>query len=331
MRFLLTIIALALTGQVHAQDRPTLTVYTYDAFTAEWGPGPQIKKAFEAECDCELDLVALQGGAALLSRIRLEGENTQADIVLGLDTNMMSLAVETGMFARHSVDTSKLRVPGGWNDPYFVPFDYGYFAFIYNKNTLSDPPTSLKDLVEGPSDQLILIQDPRTSKPGLGLVLWMQKVLGSQASEAWGNLKDRILTVTKSWSEAYGLFLKGEAPLVLSYTTSPAYHLIAEGKDEYAAAAFSEGHYMEIEVAAKLAASKNQELADQFLKFMVSEAFQRHIPTGNWMYPVIELESGLPGAFDTLVTPAHALRFTPDEVAKNRRTWVDQWLAALAG
>ena len=51
-------------------------------------------------------------------------------------------------------------------------------------------------------------------------------------------LKGRMLTVTPGWSESYGLFTKGEAPMVLSYTTSPAYHMIAEGTEKYQAAAF---------------------------------------------------------------------------------------------
>ena len=91
--------------------------------------------------------------------------------------------------------------------------------------------------------------DPRTSTPGLGLVLWMKSVYGDGASEAWKKLSPRILTVTPGWSEAYGLFTKGEAEMVLSYTTSPAYHEIAEGSQRYKAAAFSEGHYMQVEVA----------------------------------------------------------------------------------
>ncbi len=330
VRSLITIALAAFAVQAVAQERPTLTVYTYSSFTAEWGPGVAIKESFEAECDCTLEYVAVDDGAALLSRIRLEGANSKADIVLGLDTNLMAAATQTGLFARHSVDSAELAVPGGWDDDFFLPFDYGYFAFVYKKSELADPPSSLVELVEGRADQKILIQDPRTSTPGLGLLLWMRKVFGDEAPAAWAKLRGRVLTVTKSWSEAYGLFLEGEAPLVLSYTTSPAYHRIAEGSDAYAAAAFDEGHYLQIEVAGKLAGSTNQPLADRFLRFMVSERFQQHIPTGNWMYPVIPLPDGLPAGFESLIVPARALRFTPEEVARQRKRWIDEWLAALS-
>ncbi|XNM65559.1 thiamine ABC transporter substrate-binding protein [Escherichia coli] len=162
------------------------------------------------------------------------------------------------------------------------------------------------------------------ARRGSGLLLWMQKVYGDKAPEAWQKLAAKTVTVTKGWSEAYGLFLKGESDLVLSYTTSPAYHVIEEKKDNYAAAAFTEGHYLQVEVAAKTAASKQQKLADEFLNFMVSPAFQNAIPTGNWMYPVTQVT--LPEGFNSLVKPQTALEFTPQQVATERQNWINAWL-----
>lgn len=330
MRPILAVFLSLIAVPLMAGQDPTLVVYTYSSFTADWGPGPAIKKSFEAECSCTLEFIAVDDGAGLLSRIRLEGAGSKADVVLGLDTNLMAEAGATGYFAPHGVATGALTVPGGWDDEVFLPFDYGYFAFVYNKQAVETPPKSLDELVNGPHDQKILIQDPRTSTPGLGLLLWMRKVYGDGAAAAWEKLSSRILTVTKGWSEAYGLFIDGEAPLVLSYTTSPAYHLIAEQSDDYAAAPFAEGHYMQIEVAARLAAGKQPELAERFLRFMISDGFQQHIPTGNWMYPVVELRDGLPAGFEGLVTPSSALIFSPEEVAKHRKSWVNDWLDALS-
>ncbi|HIC81496.1 MAG TPA: thiamine ABC transporter substrate-binding protein, partial [Kiloniellaceae bacterium] len=120
------------------------------------------------------------------------------------------------------------------------------------------------------------------------------------------------------------------APLVLSYTTSPAYHMIAEQTERYQAAAFEEGHYMQVEVAAIPKAAPQPELARQFLAFMVSPGFQAAIPTGNWMYPVVDLPDGLPPEFDKLVDPARPLLFSPEEVSENRQAWVDEWLQAVS-
>ena len=308
--------------------KPVLTVYTYDSFSADWGPGPAVKKAFEAQCNCELKFVTLEDGVSLLNRVRMEGKNSKADVVLGLDNNLVQAAQKTGLFAESQVDTSKLKLPDGWHNTTFVPFDYGYFAFVYDKTRLKNPPKSLKELVDSPERWRVIYEDPRTSTPGLGLLLWMQKVYGDQAPQAWQKLAQKTVTVTKGWSEAYGLFLKGEGDLVLSYTTSPAYHIIEEKKENYAAASFAEGHYLQVEVAAQLASSKQPALAQQFMKFMVSPDFQRTIPTGNWMYPVID--TPLPAGFAALSVPSIALQFSPDEVASQRSGWISQWQRAVS-
>ncbi|HHC1594926.1 TPA: thiamine ABC transporter substrate binding subunit [Klebsiella pneumoniae] len=311
-----------------ALAKPVLTVYTYDSFSADWGPGPAVKKAFETECGCELKFVALEDGVSLLNRLRMEGKNSKADVVLGLDNNLLEAAAQSKLFAKSNVPASAVSVPGGWDNDTFVPYDYGYFAFVYDKNKLANPPKSLKELVEGPQKWRVIYEDPRTSTPGLGLLLWMQKVYGDQAPEAWQKLAAKTVTVTKGWSEAYGLFLKGESDLVLSYTTSPAYHMIEEKKDNYAAANFAEGHYLQVEVAARTAASKQPELTEKFLKFMVSPSFQNAIPTGNWMYPVTQVT--LPAGFDTLVKPQTTLSFTPQQVASERQTWISAWQRAVS-
>ncbi len=314
----------------NAEIKPTLNVYTYSSFTSDWGPGPKVKEAFEKECECILNYVALEDGVSLLSRLKLEGKNTKADIVLGLDTNLIANAEKTGFFAPHQQQLKNSSLPEPWTNETFIPYDFGYFAFVYDKNILKTPPNSLKALVEDKNGPKILIQDPRTSTPGLGLLLWVKKVYGDKAAEAWRKLSPRIVTVSKGWSEAYGLFLKNEAPMVLSYTTSPAYHVIAEEKLNYAAAEFDEGHYQQIEVAGLIKSSKQQVLGKKFLSFIQSETFQTIIPTTNWMYPASLSSDKLPEAFGDLVQPKQALIFNDIEIEENRKKWVREWLDALA-
>ena len=311
-----------------AQDK--LTVYTYESFTAEWGPGPLVEKAFEAGCACDLEFVSVADGVALLNRVRLEGASGKADVVLGLDTNLTREAADTGLFAPHGLSADGLTVPGGWSDPNFLPFDYGYFAVVYDSETIKTPPASLKELVEGDPSQKIVIEDPRTSTPGLGLVLWMKAVYGDKAADAWAKLKGRVLTVTPGWSEAYGLFTKGEAPMVLSYTTSPAYHAIAEKSERYKAAGFAEGHYLQVEVAGLTKKGAGNPLAKNFLEFMMQAEFQDVIPETNWMFPAGKTSKPLNPAFDALVKPAKSLAFSPDEVAANRKAWVEEWVKAMS-
>ena len=321
----LTFAAGLLCATAATAQTPELTVYTYDSFVAEWGPGPKIEAAFEETCDCDLKLVGVEDGAALLARVRLEGDRSDADIVLGLDTNLIAAAKETGLFAEHSVDAT-YDMPIEWTDPVFVPYDWGYFAFIHE--AANDAPTSFRELAD--SDKTILIQDPRSSTPGLGLLLWVKAAYGDEAPDIWEGLSDNIVTVTKGWSEAYGLFMEGEADMVLSYTTSPAYHLIAEEDDTKAAAAFDEGHYMQVEVAAKLASTDQPELADEFLQFMVSNEFQSVIPTTNWMYPAVMPDDGLADGFDTLIKPEKSLLLPAEDAAAIREEALTEWQNALS-
>ena len=312
-------------------DKPVLTVYTYDSFTSDWGPGPAVKSKFEETCECDLKFVGLDSSIGILGRIQLEGKLTEADIALGLDTNLVHLAKETGYFAPFSSEireANKIRnsLPISYDDDVFMPFDWGWFGFVYKKDKLGAPPLSFDALLKMPDDIKVVIQDPRTSTPGLGLLLWIKSVYGEDAADYWRSLQPKILTVTKGWSEAYALFLDGEADMVLSYTTSPAYHLIAEGDDSFEAASFSDGHYMQIEVAAMLKSSKQPNLASEFMKFVASPEFQNIIPTTNWMYPAFKAE--LPEGFDNLAMPTKSHLFDSELVASKRKKWIDEWLTS---
>lgn len=321
----LTFAAAMVAASAAYAETPILTVYTYDSFVSDWGPGPAVEAAFEETCACDLQFIGTGDGAELLARIRLEGARSKADVVLGLDANLTAAAAATGLFTGHGQMDTDFSLPITWTDQMFLPFDWGYFAFVYNTEIVSNPPKSFADLIA--SDLKIIIQDPRSSTPGLGLLLWVKAAFGDQADETWANLNSHVVTVTKGWSEAYGLFLEGEADMVLSYTTSPAYHLIAEEDARFAAAAFDEGHYMQIEVAAKIAHTDQPELADKFMAFLTSDTFQTIIPTTNWMYPAVTPETGLPDGFKTLIQPKTAYIYMGQEALKMREVSLEEWLA----
>ncbi|GGM09403.1 thiamine transporter substrate binding subunit [Pseudooceanicola nanhaiensis] len=324
MRHLAIATGLLFATQAAAQD-PVLTIYTYDSFNTEWGPGPVVEAAFEKECGCDLKFVTAGDGAALLSRIRLEGARTEADVVLGLDTALIAQAAETGLFAPSGVEAG-YNLPITWRDETFVPFDWGYFAFVGLKD--GPKPGSFEDLAAG--DATVVIQDPRSSTPGLGLLMWVKEAYGDRAEQVWEGLADNIVTVTPGWSEAYGLFLEGEADLVLSYTTSPAYHLIAEEDDTKIALPFEEGHYLQVEVAGMLAGTDQPELARDFLQFITTDAFQSAIPETNWMYPAVTPDGGLPEGFDTLVQVDKPLLTAPEAAAGIRDAALEEWRRALS-
>lgn len=323
--YLPVVAGLCMTATVATAETPVLTVLTYDSFTSDWGPGPAVEAAFEETCGCDLQFVAAGDGAALLAQLQLEGPRTDADVILGIDTNLTAAARATGLIAPHGI-TADLDLPIAWDDADFLPFDWGYFAFVGNAG--ADAPTSFRELAD--SDLKVVIQDPRSSTPGLGLLMWVKAAYGDEAAQVWADLADNIVTVTPGWSEAYGLFLEGEADAALSYTTSPAYHLIAEEDDSKVAWAFDEGHYMQVEVAGKVASTDQPELADQFLAFMVTDAFQSVIPTTNWMYPAKMPADGLADGFDQMITPAKALLMSSEDAAAARGPALEEWRAALS-
>jgi len=315
--------SLALCGAANAAD---LTVYTYDSFNSEWGSGPKLEKAFEAQCKCDMEFIAVDDGVSILNRLKIEGEKSKADVIVGIDDSLLEVTRNTGLIAEHGQSLEGLSAELKWEDKQFIPFDFGYFSFVYDSTKIKEPVKSLKELVE--SDAKVLYQDPRTSTPGNGLMLWMKSVYGDKANEAWKQMAGHTVTVTKGWWEAYSMFLKGESDYVLSYNTSPAYHVIAEEKNQYKAALFSEGHVAQVEVAAMLKSSKNKELAQQFLKFLISEEAQTILPVTNWMRPVRDgIE--LPEVFAGLIQPER-IGFTPSEVAENRKEWIKEWRSSAA-
>lgn len=326
----LTLISSALfSATAFAQAQQSVNVYSYDSFTSEWGAGPKVKQDFEkAHPQCVVNYTPFESGGVLLNRVRLEGKKTKADIVLGLDNFVLEQAQQTGIFASNHVDLSKLDLPMKWDNQTFLPFDFGNYAFIYDKTKLQNPPKSLKELVER-QDLRVIYQDPRTSSVGRGLLVWMNAVYpADKIQSAWQDLAKHTVTVGKGWSDTYGAFLKGEADVVLSYSSSPLYHQLFESKDNYAATEFSEGNITQVELAARVANHPNQ-CADDFMAFLISPTAQKHIVTANVMLPVIQGE--IEPHFDALkakqrtqpqLNPAHLN-------AEQFKNWISTWQTTL--
>ena len=305
-----------------------LTIYTYDSFVSEWGPGPIIEKIFEEKHNADVEFVAVDSAATLLNKVILEGDTSKADIVLGLDMNLFDLAEQSELFTTHNINdiNNLINLPLKWESNKFVPYNYGYFSFVYNEVNLATPPKSMDELINS-TNARIVIQDPRTSTPGLGLLTWMKALYGDKAGDEWKKLNKKIISVTKGWTDAYyNFFMAGEADMVLSYTTSPAAHIMFEERYDILATTFEEGNYITIEFAGILNNSQNKDLANKFLNFMLSEEFQSVIPSTNIMYPVTNIKD-LPEAFDKLDVP-NFIQMDPKEINKNKEKWIDEWLNA---
>jgi thiamine transport system substrate-binding protein len=302
-----------------------LTVYAPDYFASEWGPGPAIAAAFAVSTGERIEYVT----GDVLPRLLLEGERTRADVVIGLNTDQTARARATGLFAPHGVATEGLTMPLDWADDTFLPFNWGQTAFVYDTDRLEEAPASFAALLDAPDGLRIAIQDPRSSISGLALALWMDAVHGEAAADAWAALAPKVATVTAGWSESYGLFTEGEVDMVLSYTTSPAYHIIAEGDDTVRAAIFPEGHYFMVELAGQLAGTDQPELAQSFMEFVLSDTFQALIPEGNWSFPARLDPARLPEGFATLDLPETTLFYSEEEAAARRGPALEAFLEGM--
>jgi len=286
-----------------------VVVWTYDSFTSEWGPGPAIAEAFKNETGITIRFVTQGDGGALLSKIIAEGTTADADVLLGIDQNLQQKAIDANILTAYKPQgaekiPTKLILDSQYR---LTPYDFGYFAIIYDSEKISAPPKSLDDLTKKEFERKLILMDPRTSTPGLGFFVWTKAVYGNEWKNYWKKLAPSILTVAEGWDTGYGLFTSGEAPMVLSYTTSPAYHLEFDKTERYRAALFDDqGHSVQIEGAGILKNSKRPKNAKRFMDFMLSQSFQKVIPLTNWMYPIVE--TPLPPSYRIAPKPGKTVR-----------------------
>ncbi|MDR3174233.1 MAG: thiamine ABC transporter substrate-binding protein [Treponema sp.] len=302
-----------------------LVIWTYDSFSSEWGPGPEAEKRFLEKTGISIRWVNHGDAGEVLARLLQEGSGASADIILGLDQNMAARALDSSLLEPYKPAGAEKVLPELVVDPDWAlsPFDYSYFAICYDSEALP-PPSSLEELTESRYAGKLILMDPRTSSPGLGFFGWVREIYGEGWRDYWRRLSPSILTIADGWSSGYGLFTNGEAPLVLSYTTSPSYHLEYEETERYKAAIFGEGHPIQVELAGLLRAAKNKENAKIFLDYMLSPDFQALIPLTNWMYPVIDIP--LPASFSIAPKSGKPLRPAPPDEAE-----LNEWASLMRG
>ena len=268
-----------------------VVVYTYDSFAADWGSAPLLKEAFEKNFPYTVEFVDCGDAIECFYKIQTEGKDCICDVIVGIDNNYAGEVISSGILEKYKAkNVDKLLYPFLQEqlskDYYLTPYDFSHFALIYDTKSSIAAPEKLSDLTKDVYSKKIVLMDPRTSTPGLGFVAWTSAVFSdSKFDSFWKNLKPNILSMTPSWSHGWGMFLQGEAPLVISYTTSPAYCIEEENNDRYIALEFSDGHVMQVEGAGLLKTARNKEGAKAFIDFLISDEAQVLLPKTQWMYP----------------------------------------------
>ncbi len=308
----------------------SITLYCYDTFSSEWGSGPTLIPLFEEETGIKVNVVSTGDAVEMLSRAIMEGDDCQADLIMGISDDQASTAYESGIFTSYespelaNVDDSLEFDP----EHRLIPFDYGVFAFVWDSESDIPAPTCLDDLRDPVYKDKIILIDPRTSSVGLGLLLWTIDVYGEDGYlDWWKDVGANALTIADGWSSAYGLFTEGEAPLVISYTTSPVYHVLWEDSTRYQALIFPEGHHRTIESIGILESSDNKEEARMFVDFILTEG-QAETAIANSMYPVNSTTS-LPDAYQWAPVPQKVFSMDTEYIAQNIDRWTTEWTEAM--
>ncbi len=309
------------------QQQNTLTIYTYDSMVSEYGLGPKVIPKFEEQCNCKVNLVAKGDAGAVLTTLELEKDSPKADIVIGIDNSLYKKAIEKQLLEKFTPKNIEI-VPQDMRfdkEGYITPFDFGYIAFVYDSKKITNQLDSFESLLDPDLKKKIAIQHPRTSSPGLALLLWTVKVFGDPGyKEFWKQVKPNVLTVTDGWDESAGLFSAGEVPMYLSYATSPAYYAGAERKYNFVAAKFNEGHYLQVEGIAIVKGTKNRQLAEKFVEFSLTEDFQKEIPLTQYMFPINQSVQ-LPDAFEFALKPDKKLELDTALVDQKQEEWILEW------
>jgi thiamine transport system substrate-binding protein len=261
-------------------------------------------------------MISCGDAAQVLSRAVLEKKAPASDVLIGIDNNLIDAARKEDVLTPYKPATAasvskELQLANDW---LLTPYDWGYFAMIFDSASGIKPPASLEDLTKPEYAKKIILMDPRTSTPGTGFLAWTLAVYGTHYADYWTRLKGNILTLAPGWDTGYGLFTSGEAPLVISYTTSPAYHVEYDKTDRYKALIFPEGHTVQIEGLGLVKGAKNPKAAKAFIDFMLTDEAQSVLPLTQWMYPVSKMVK-LPDSYRAAPMASKTLTVSSAEVA----------------
>jgi thiamine transport system substrate-binding protein len=312
-----------------------VVLVTHDSFAVS----KSVKTAFERESGLRLRI--LQGGDAgeALNRALLTAGDPQGDVLFGVDDNLLSRALAGGLFDRYrSPQLAAVDPDFTPPDDRVTPIDHGEVCLNIDRAWFREralaPPRSLDDLILNRYRNLLVVENPASSSPGLAFLLATIARYGDDRWQVfWRGLRANGVRVVDGWEEAYTQQFSGAAgspgkrPIVVSYATSPAAEVIFATKplSEAPTTVIDDSCFRQIEYAGVLRGARNPAGARELIDFMLSERFQADVPGSMFVYPVRD-GVPLPEAFRRYaVRPAQPLTLPPDAIAAGRDDWIDQW------
>ncbi|APD08802.1 MULTISPECIES: thiamine ABC transporter substrate-binding protein [Thermus] len=308
-----------------------VTLLTHQSFSLDKGLIAQ----FERETGLKLRILKAGDAGETLNRAILTKNAPIADVLYGFDNTFLSRALEADILLPYRSPAIQSLKATLLLDPTFraLPVDYGWVSLNYDKAYFQNRPLpkAPEDLARPEYARLLVVQNPATSSPGLAFLMATVARFGEDGYlDFWARLRDGGVRVAKGWSEAYYTHFtlyKGDRPLVVSYTTSPAAEVYySEGKYQEPPTGnlFPELAFFQVEFVGILKGTKNLEGARRLVDWLLSRPVQENIPTEMWMYPA-RRDAKLPEVFRFAPEPLGSVRLDPKRMAENRERWIEEW------
>lgn len=325
LRLLWFVMLMSLFSGCHPAREQTLTVYTYSSFPVKLIE--TVREKFKTDYQVTVNFKSFSDTGPLFNQLIREQKKPVADVVIGLDNNYFFKAEEAGLFQSYRPQgldkVSKELIFDSQHR--LIPFDYGYVVFNYDRDQLKNPPVSFVDLLKPEYKGKIIITNPLTSSPGQIFLLTTVAFFGEDGYlDYWRKLKRNLLTIAPGWEEAYGMYTSGEAPIVLSYGTSPVYHLLYDNTERYQTMVLNNTAYAQIEAAGIVKGAPHLKEAKLLMDYILSKEFQELIPENQFMYPA-RSDAALPDSFRIAAKVEHLLNLPPQQVSENLEKWLSDW------
>lgn len=307
---------------------------------------PEVLDEFAAFHGSRIERLPAQDAGSAVNQAILTKGNPVADVLFGVDDTFLSRALDAGIFEPYQ-PAAAATIPDAFQlDPErrVTPIDYGDVCVNVDLAWFAErgvtPPATLEDLTRPEYRDLLVVEDPGLSSPGLAFVLATIARFGEEGERSWldywAELRANGVQVASSWDDAYyGAFSggagEGDRPLVVSYASSPVAEVYFADPQPSTAptASLVDGCYRQVEFAGVLAGTPRPELARALVDFLLSRLVQQDIPLNMFVYPVIP-EAELPLVFrEHTASPVDPVTLDPATVAANRDRWIEEWTAAV--
>ena len=196
-------------------------------------------------------------------------------------------------------------------------------------------PASLDDLADPAYADLLVVQNPATSSPGLAFLLATIDEYGADGWQAyWQALVDNGVEVVDGWTQAYyeRFSAAGGRPEAArgQLRIEPARRRHLRRSPETGARSSRPASDRSSSPASCAAPTRPDE-ARQLVDFLVGETFQSELALNLFVYPA-NADVELPPEFvEAAVIPDDPHTLDPADIDANRSTWIDEWTELVIG